>query len=137
MHFRIPPLVELIAELRWPPAGAPGQTDGQQPAAVQIPAALFAAFSRPDQMFMRFAGLIGAQGFVQSERLVPQGFPGLPFQPIYRYSRTGTKPGEPIFQLGPGVFSAHITPPYNSWDDFRPFLEMGISVLLEAREGAE
>ncbi len=114
MYFEKPPLIELIAELRWLPAGVPAGSENalQQ----QMPAALFAGLGRSsEQLYMRFAGLMGARGFLHSERLIPVGFPTLPFQPVYRYSKAGTKPGEPVFQLGGGVFTAHVTPPYKSW----------------------
>ncbi len=135
MYFEKPPLIELIAELRWLPAGVPaGNENALQ---LQIPAALFAALGHSsEQFYMRFAGLVGAKGFLHSERLIPQGFPEMPFQPVYRYSKTGTQPGQAIFQLGSGVFSAHITPPYKSWDDFRPFVGIGVAALLEARDGS-
>lgn len=136
MYFDKPPLVELIAELRWLPVAAP-VGNGQQ-SQLQIPAAIFAALGRTSEhLYMRFAGLMGANGFLHSERLMPQGFPALVHKPMYRYSKSGTKPGEPVFQLGPGIFSAHITPPYKSWDDFRPFVETGVTALLDAREGSE
>jgi len=86
---------------------------------------------------MRFAGMIGQHGFVSSERLVPPGFPAPPFQAVYRYSEKGTQPGRPLFQLGTGLFSAHITPPYRRWSDFRPFIERGVSALLAARDSRE
>jgi len=136
MYFEKQPLIELIAELRWLPVGIPaGNENAPQ---LQIPAALFTALRHSsEQLYMRFAGLVGAKGFLHSERLMPQGFPGLLFQPVYRYSRSGTKPGEPVFQLGAGAFSAHITPPYKLWSDFRPFVETGVTALLEARGGPE
>jgi uncharacterized protein (TIGR04255 family) len=135
MYFEKPPLIELIAELRWLPAGVSAANENAPQ--MQIPAALFAGLGgSSEQLYMRFAGLIGAKGFLHSERLIPQGFPAIPFQPVYRYSKAGNQPGQPIFQLGSGVFSAHITPPYKTWDDFRPFVEIGVAALLEARGGS-
>lgn len=132
--FRKPPLVELIAELRWLPSGITLKRNNETVLAIE-PTLLSPGAS--DSFFMRFAGLIGAQGFTHSERLYPSGFPTPPHIPVYRYSESGSKPGATLFQLGPGVFSAHITPPYRRWSDFRPYLERGIAALIESRPEKE
>lgn len=128
--FNEPPLIELIAEVRWSPVGVPPGAAVPGNVAAFDPSAF-------DSLFMRFAGLIGAKGFTQSERLVPPGFPSLLYQATYRYSRNGVEPGQALFQLGPGIFSTHITPPYKRWSDFAPFLEDGIEALVSVRKATE
>lgn len=130
-------MIELLTELRWLPPGLamPGQLTPQM---IQFPTALFANLSKSaENFYAKFGNILGAEGFTHSERLVPHGFPPMPFAPVYRYSQSGTRPGEPVFQLGPGVFSAHITPPYKSWDKFRPYVEIGVKALLQARGESE
>jgi uncharacterized protein (TIGR04255 family) len=134
ISFENPPLVELIVELRWLP---PGITVGaNESGQTNIPLAMFSP-GKADALFMAFAGLIGGNGFVHSERLMPPGFPSVPFQPIYRYSQSGAAPGRALYQLGAGIFSIHITPPYRRWNQFRPFVESGIEKLLSARPAEE
>jgi len=129
ISFEIPPLVELIAELRW---GAP---DLPQP----IPAGIGFSFqvtpsTSQEQFFSRFADAIASYGFGRVERLVPPGFGIIPFQPAYRFKKSPEKAETTLYQLGPNVFSTHATPPYRSWEAFRPTIETGIKVLLETRD---
>jgi uncharacterized protein (TIGR04255 family) len=132
-YFEKPPLVELIVEVRWFPSGSrPMPGDPNQ---MEISAPFFV--DQQESLFMNFAGLVGAKGFVQSERLLPPGFMTVPFQPVYRYSEKGAQPGRALYQLGHGVFSVHITPPYKRWNDFRPFVETGIELLVQARHETE
>lgn len=133
-YFEKPPLVELIVEVRWFPSGSK-PTSGD-PNHMEISAPFFFG-SQQESLFTNFSGLIGAKGFVQSERLIPQGFMAVPFQPVYRYSEKGALPGRALYQLGNGVFSVHITPPYKRWNDFRPFVESGIELLVQARPETE
>jgi uncharacterized protein (TIGR04255 family) len=130
VSFGKPPLVELIVELRWTPGGV--STIPQQAGPANFPLGMF-SFGNVDAFFSNFATIVGKQGFVQSERLIPPGFPALPFQPVYRYSRQGVVPGHPLIQLGAGVLSVHITPPYRRWIDFRPFVATSLEALLAAR----
>jgi uncharacterized protein (TIGR04255 family) len=135
MEFENPPVVELIAELRWLPAGVRMAADN--PANVEIPPAFFAA-GQPDALFMTFGGRVGQDGYTQIERLMPAGMPPIPFQPIFRYSRPHAPDvGTYLYQLGPGIFSAHATPPYKSWAAFRPDLARGTANLLAARTAEE
>jgi uncharacterized protein (TIGR04255 family) len=69
--------------------------------------------------------------------LLPSGFPSLPFQPLYRFRKAASEDGTTLYQLGAGIFSANITPPYHTWKHFRPVVERGIGRLIEARDEAE
>jgi uncharacterized protein (TIGR04255 family) len=133
MRFGKPPLVELIVELRWaaPPIVLPaGGAAGMLPGSV-------VASTGYEELFMRFGARAAAEGYSGFERLVPPGFPLVPFQPVYRYRKTTPEPGTTLYQLGVGLFSANITPPYKSWQAFRPIVEKGVAILLECREGSE
>lgn len=127
-RFENAPLVELIAELRW-----------QTPTAnVPLPAgALQFVTAQPEEFFMRFGGRVAGRGYTRVERIVPPGFPSAPFQATYRFRRDGQEQGTSLYQIGPGMFSANITPPYHSWTRFRPIVAEGISLFLEARGDAE
>ena len=121
--FKNPPLVELVAELRWRPHGI-NLTPG-------------ADSNRDEELFMRFGAKISQEGFSQFERVVPPGFPLTTLQPVYRYRRGQSEQGTSLYQLGPGLFSANITPPYNSWNNFRPIVESGIINLIACRDETE
>jgi uncharacterized protein (TIGR04255 family) len=135
MVFDKPPVVELIAELRWLPPGINIAVDN--PGNIQVPAMFFAG-AQPESMYMAFGAGINQRGYTQVERLMVSGMPQIPFQPVYRYA-IPVKPdeGRSLFHLGPGVFSAHTTPPYRKWSDFRPTIELGVTSLLAARSAAE
>ncbi len=66
-----------------------------------------------------------------TEELVPDIVPLelLPNQPRLRLR---TKPGRwPLAQLGPGIVTANIVPPYEGWKAFEPFLHKVIDGLYE------
>lgn len=133
LSFDKAPLVEIIAELRW---DQPHQmTQGQPHETVVLPTT-FIESNKQDEFFMRFGGECYQQGFVRAERLVPPGFPTLPFQPIYRY-RPAEASSSSLFQIGAGLFSANATPPYKSWEDFSPIVMSGVKALLNARAEGE
>jgi uncharacterized protein (TIGR04255 family) len=136
-RYRYPPLVELIAELRW------GSGDVISPAAAgqRAGGVLLGLSGQHEEFFTRFASKAGTIGFDLVERVIPPGFPALPFQVVYRFRKKGQiegqEQGTTLYQVGPGVFSANSTPPYRFWDDFEPVLEQGIRLLLESRTPAE
>lgn len=134
ISFENPPLVELVAELRWgiPPVIAPAT----QPAGFVVPLPTMPA-THVEEFFVRFASRVEADGFGHVERLIPPGIPLLPFQPVYRFKRTTEKAGTVLYQLGPGIFSANITPPYQSWASFQPILARGVELLLDCRDEKE
>lgn len=127
MRFTKPPLIELIAELRW---GVPAIA---LPSSVQITSVGGGASSKHEEFFMRFGSKVAGDGFDRFERVSPPGFPLLPFQPVYRYRYSGSDKGTSLYQLGVGLFTANITPPYRSWEQFRPIVEKGVNLLLEAQ----
>jgi uncharacterized protein (TIGR04255 family) len=61
----------------------------------------------------------------------------MPFQVVYRFRKKGQEQGTTLYQVGAGVFSTNSTPPYRFWDDFKPILEQGVRLLLEARNPSE
>jgi len=125
-RYRHPPLVELIAELRWSPF-APRQP--------QSPFLL--ATGSHEEFFTRFGSRAGALGYERVERLVPPGFPATLHQTIYRFRKKAPEEGTTLYQVGVGVFSANITPPYHSWQEFRTVVEAGVQILLETRNLSE
>jgi uncharacterized protein (TIGR04255 family) len=126
-RYKYPPLVELVAELRWGsglPAAPPQNV-------------IVLATGSHEEFFMRFGSRAGALGYGQVERLVPPGFPASSFQAIYRFRKNAPEQGTTLYQVGTGVFSANITPPYRSWEEFGPVVEQGLRILLETRNPAE
>lgn len=130
MRFANPPLIECIVELRWnyDAAGAGG------PGLAQMPI----VFSgHQEEFFMRFGAKVSQLGFERLERLVPPGFPVMHQQPVYRFRSGADGKKSCLYQVGPGVFSANITPPYTSWDDFVVIARDGIEKLMESRDPGE
>lgn len=126
--FKQPPLVEIVAEVRWDISGLPGFPAQFAQAPIPVPDG-----SAHEIHFMNFASKAGAKGFGLIERVVPSGFPLLAYQVAFRYRNTTGGEGAPLFQLGPGIFTANISPPYKSWENFLPFIDLGLGLLLESR----
>jgi uncharacterized protein (TIGR04255 family) len=137
--FQKPPLVELIAELRWGapifgivPGGAGGfafQTpigpDGQ-PQAVE-----FAIAATYDSFFMRFAVEAYRLGFTIQERVAPPNSILMPYQTVWRWRKPDV---DGLFlQLGAGVFTVNGGPPgYSHWGNFVSTVQLGVAGLLAA-----
>ena len=136
MLFAKPPLVELIAELRWgaQPTGAP--SGGMEHGAPNISMPLTIT-NRTEEWFIQFGAKISADGYTRVERLIPTGFPLMPIQPVYRFRKNAPEDGTSLYQLGPGLFTANITPPYKSWDQFQPIVKNGVEKLLQSRTDTE
>jgi uncharacterized protein (TIGR04255 family) len=132
MIFANPPLVELIAELRWLPGGVevPAPVPG---AMVQFPIVP----SHVEESFAKFLNQVAVQGFGMAERILPPGFPLLPFSVMYRVRKISAEDQNFLYQIGPGIFSANALPPYRSWETFKPIVEQGVRALLESRHIAE
>src|SRR5579863_2360328 len=126
--FRQPPLVEIVAEVRWDITGLPGVPAQFAGGPIPVPDS-----SALEIHFMNFASKAAAKGFGLVERVVPTGFPLLAHQVTLRYRNVAEVEGVPLFQLGPGVFTANLSPPYKSWEAFRPFIDLGLGLLLESR----
>lgn len=133
MIFSNPPLVELVAELRWVPgaAGAPPPSTGL--GMIQFPL----ASQHTEQTFTNFSNQVAAKGFNISERLAPIGFPYFPFTVVYRFRKPPAHGENFLYQIGPGVFSANALPPYRDWDGFRPIVKEGVEALLASRAISE
>ncbi len=114
--FRNPPLIEMIAELRW---------SGQWQST--IPVIMPGANGYAEAMFLQWTARMGALGYEHVERLVPVGFP-LPLDaPTLRVKQKTGMPQNTLFQLGPQLFTANATPPYLSWQDFAPTAREGVT----------
>ena len=132
LSFRDAPLVELVAELRWGPL--PVQWPVPGPAA---PPPFIEAMPYLEQFFMHMGAEVYQHGFRRAERLIPEGFPTLPFTPVYRYRRESPDNSSVFYQVGSGVFAANALPPYQSWDTFEPHVRIGLQSLLNARANSE
>jgi uncharacterized protein (TIGR04255 family) len=135
-RFDNPPLVELVAELRWKDLSVPPGLPIGFPAGFPFPGNQLAFDQQLPQMTRAMTGL----GFGQSERLMPAGFPVPAEAPIVRYRYSGSPDGSSgqlpstLFQIGQGIFTANAVKPYKSWDDFRPVVEQGVRILLETQQ---
>jgi uncharacterized protein (TIGR04255 family) len=129
MQFDQPPLIELIAELRWLPTLS-GQ--GQVLHVPTMPQPIFAT-SLQEEFFLAFTKESARSGWTASERTVPLGVPYLSYQPVLRIRSLKEAESQMMYQLGAGIFSAHALPPYKNWESFRPFAEHGLDSLLRTR----
>jgi uncharacterized protein (TIGR04255 family) len=117
------PLLEVIVELRWEMvqlASMPG-------------AAIDPHFeSTARDLKDRFE----ARGFGVVEALVPPQAPKEFFggQAVYRFRKQAER--WPLYQLGPGVFTANIVPPYPGWSSFLPFITEGFEDLVQSYPAA-
>ncbi|ASJ70595.1 TIGR04255 family protein [Granulosicoccus antarcticus] len=116
--YEIAPLVEVIAEIHWnlvPIQSAPGNAIDPY----------FQDFK------ISFQEEIIKAGFGYVEPLVPDSVP-LEFmanKPLHRYRQ---KEGKwPLYQIGPGVLTINIVPPYQGWADFYKYIELGIECLYK------
>lgn len=126
------PLLELIAELRWKPAGLPQESGSSAGPAIIPPSA-----KGLHEFFMRFGAEVQAAGYTNVMRLVPDPFPMLAHQPVYRFNSQNEGGTKSLYQVGPGLFSANAVPPYESWSSFGPIVKAGVKALLKARDSAE
>ena len=122
--FRNPPLIEMIAELRW---GAPAIEQSQPPLVLPDRAAPY------EGMFMRWVAKMGASGYEPADRLVPHGMPLPAYDPVIRVNPKDAEERTTLFQLGPQLFTANAIPPYRSWNDFAPRVRTGVAALLDTR----
>lgn len=132
MLFANPPLVELVAELRW----VPGTTGAVKPQTGAVTIQLPIGFG--EESLEKFRRSIAQKGFAASERLVPIGFPLVPFAVAQRFRKPSAEEKENyLYQLGLGVFSANALPPYRNWDSFRPIVREGVETLLATRHSSD
>lgn len=122
--YESPPLVEVIAEIHWhieKLSTVPG--GGLDP---QF-AALMAGLEK----------VLPEAGFGTIERLVPAELPIelLADKPVVRFWRAANQ--WPLFQVGPGVMTVNIVPPYEGWNQFKPNVQLGLDVLRKHYPVAE
>jgi uncharacterized protein (TIGR04255 family) len=114
--YKRAPLVEVIAEVHSeliPLTAIPG-------------AAVDPFFAKASSLFKEEAAKLG-YGFV--ERVAPDNLPleMMPRQVVTRYRKAPE--AAPLLQIGPGVFTANIVPPYSGWDSFRSVLSTGYAAV--------
>jgi uncharacterized protein (TIGR04255 family) len=111
------PLIEVITELHW----------SLQPLIAIPNAAIDPHFAI---LSSKFTELARETGFVHVERLLPEQIPleMMPHRAVFRFRRAAET--WPLFQVGPGVFTANIVPPYQGWGDFRQSISSGLDLLL-------
>lgn len=136
MAFKKPPLVEVIAELRWnttsPTISFPsGNENTNLHQFVQMDDGDVETF------IMRFGGFAHVLGFSQAERLVPAGFPAIAHQPIYRFRSANKPTTNSLYQIGMGLFTANATTSYDSWNVFSATIKEGVEALLKSRSDLE
>lgn len=127
LTFKKPPLLEIIAEVRWQPAH---MLDPAAGVAMPIMPQLSAPY---EATFLKFTAKMGAEGYESVERLVPYSTPMLPHAPAVRLRPKHGMSESTLYQIGPNMFSANATPPYISWDEFKPKVELGLVTLLACR----
>lgn len=133
--FEAPPIVELIAEVRWgdPSIGfatnAIAQIGTNQNPAQPVNVRAIQDF---EPFFMRFTVEAHRMGFTTQERVAPADSIVMPYQVIWRW-RKPDSPASPIIQLGIGVFTVNGGPPnYEHWDGFSSTLRDGLDSLVLA-----
>lgn len=132
--FQNAPLIEVIVELRWGvphPFTSPGlsQTPGQQfHVNLELP--------QSEDFFTDFGAECGARGLTRAERIIPQGFPVLPGQVVYRF-RSNDRSDQNLLQIGAGLFTVNALPPYNGWPSFQALVSRGIEALLASRPASD
>lgn len=114
------PLIELVASLRWSADDAdPDVPVSEDPRAGSI---FLRALSRE----------LAREGYVQSERLVPEDQEVVPAQPLYRYLSPADGGEAVVYQAGERVLTVNAIPPYRTWAEFRPAIERGLRCLTNA-----
>lgn len=137
-RFENPPLVELVAELRWKDASSLAAVHPGFPAGFSFPGSNDAF----EKQLPTVTKAMSAIGYGASERLIPAGFLVPGEAPVIRYRYTGHGAVDSgnehlpstLFQIGSGIFTANAVKPYKSWDDFAPVVEQGVRILLESQQ---
>ena len=114
-----PPLIEVISEVRWettPVASIPGASIDPH----------FLLFNK------NFSARLRETGFEYSKRIIPEEIPIelTSGNPIYRFRKA--KNTWPLYQIGPGLFTANIVPPYAGWKEYKKFLDQGLNNLYSS-----
>ncbi|MCX4218725.1 TIGR04255 family protein [Pseudomonas sp. MCal1] len=126
-RFESPPLVELVAELRWSP------DVGDESHGPMLHPQASAAY---EEFFAHLLTELSRQGYGASERMIPVGFPLIQQHPVIRYKKnvqptsTDDKTASTLFQAGVGIFTINAVQPYKSWEQFRPVVQIGLAALI-------
>jgi uncharacterized protein (TIGR04255 family) len=122
------PVVEVIAEVLWELKPILGADLAYDPFL--------------DLLTETYTDAVQKKGFGVVERVVPTQVPieMLAHKPIFRFRKQ--KDHWPLYQLGPGIFTANITPcsgkpKYEGWKSFIPTLKDGIDLLFSSFPNAE
>ena len=132
-NFANAPLVEIVVEVRW---GIGMKTIALRPGVQNIYPA-FASDGTQKLATEFFQELIKQSNDWGLEQVLPTGVMAPPNQIAHRYRRSSESI---MYQLGPGIFAINATPPYHSWDSFRPVVARGLEsldVCLERLSGKE
>jgi uncharacterized protein (TIGR04255 family) len=117
--YENPPLVEVIAEIRWK----------LQPIQSLPNAAIDPHFST---LVSELTSVLDAEAYRVIESLVPAEVPiELVANRVVKRFRRGADLW-PVFQVGPGVFTVNVVPPYNGWREFREILSYGVDLLFKS-----
>lgn len=117
--YSTPPLIEVISEVRWattPVAAIPGASIDPH----------FLVFNK------KFSDRLKKTGFEYVQRVVPEEVPIelTSGNPIFRFRKA--KNAWPLYQTGPGLFTANIVPPYQGWKEFKKYLDQGLTHLYSS-----
>lgn len=113
------PLIEIIAEMKWPLLPLTAVPGG----------AIDPFFENGSKEFTK---VINKLGFSDVERIIPVGVPleVVGRAPVFRFRRP--RRGWPLFQIGPGLFTCNMVPPYEGWVEFERTLGEGLDALYSA-----
>lgn len=113
------PLIELVASIRW-------GVDADRPLDND---------PRSGSPFLReLAREFAREGYIQSERLVPEDEDLPPRRPLYRYFNPADDEDSVVYQAGEQVLTINAIPPYRTWEDFRPAIDQGLGCLTRTLE---
>lgn len=118
------PLIEVIAEVHWALKSIDVAPEARLDPYYDIFRDAFLEASR-------------AESLVHVQELIPSAVPPeiVPHRPQLRLR---TKPNTwPLVQVGPGVLTSNIVPPYEGWSAFSPFLRTSIARLFSCYPLAE
>lgn len=117
------PVVEVIAEVLWELKPILGAGLAYDP--------FFDVFAE------EFFKQIQKSGYKHDQMIVPPDVPReiLAHKPILRIREEKDK--WPLYQVGPGIFTANVTPPYKGWEDFSPVAKKGLDVLFKSYPDAD
>lgn len=113
------PLVEVIAEFRWDIQ----RIESLPNAAIDPHFSTFEA---------EISSTLAREGFGTIESLAP---PTVPIELLANrvVKRFRSHPNKwPVFQIGPGLFTVNIVPPYGGWGSFRHILGKAVDHLLQS-----